>query len=79
MHHLYGAHTPRKILELVQRHVKKAILGYQDMDYETRLCVLGLVSLEERGRIKDLVTCYKYINGFTDVDILFLTRSLFKN
>ena len=45
-------------LELVQRHVTKAILGYQDMDYETRLRVLGLVSLEERRRIKDLVTCY---------------------
>ena len=36
-------------LKLVQRHVTKAILGYQDMDYETRLHVLGLVSLEEHG------------------------------
>ena len=31
------------------------------MDYVTRLCVLGLVSVEERRRVKDLVTCYKYI------------------
>ena len=46
----------------------KAILRYQDIDYETRLHVLGLVSLEERRRVKDLVTCYKYINGFIDVD-----------
>ena len=27
----------------------KAILGYQNMDYETRLRVLGLVSLEDQG------------------------------
>ena len=40
----------------------KAILGYQDMDYETQLRVLGLVSLEERRRVKDLVTCYMYIS-----------------
>ena len=68
---VWSPHTKKDAqkLELVQRHVTKAILGYQDMDYETRLCVLGLVSLEERRRIKDLVTCYKYINGFTDVDI----------
>ena len=36
--------------------------------YETRLRVVGLVSLEELRRVKDLVTCYKYINGFIDVD-----------
>ena len=41
----------------------KAILVYQDMDYETRLRALGLVSLEERRRVKNLVTCYKYISG----------------
>ena len=46
------------------------------MDYETRLRVLGLVSLEERRRIKDLVTCYKYINGFTDADIHYFSPSL---
>ena len=55
-------------LDLVQRHVTKAILGYQHMDYESRLRLLELVSLEERRRVKDLVTCYKYINGFIDVD-----------
>ena len=46
------------------------------MDYETRLRVLGLVSLEERRRIKDLVSCYKYINGFTDVDVHYFTPGL---
>ena len=77
---VWNQHTKKDAqkLELVQRHVTKAILEYmQDMDYETRLHVLGLVSLEERRRIKDLVTCYKYINGFTDVDIhYFLPGSL---
>jgi len=45
-------------LELVRKHVTKAILGHQAMDYETQLCVVG-VSLEEHRRAKDLVTCYK--------------------
>ena len=52
-----------------------------DMDYETRLRVLGLVSLEKRKRIKDLVTCYKYTNGFINVDThhFSCTCSLSKN
>ena len=38
--------------------------------------VLGLLSVEECRRIKDLVTCYKYINGFTDVDVHYFTPGL---
>ena len=75
---VWSPHTKKDTqkLELVQRHVTKAIVGYQDMEYETRLCVLGLVSLEEHRTIKELVTCYKYINGFTDVDIYYFTPGL---
>ena len=46
------------------------------MNQQTRLCVLGLVSLEEHRRIKDLITCYKYINDFTDVDVHYFTPGL---
>ena len=70
---VWSPHTKKDTqkLELVQRHV--TLKANLDMEYETQLCVLGLVSLEERRRIKDLVTCYKYINGFTDA----CGRSLF--
>ena len=76
---VWSPHTKRDTqkCELVQRHVTlKAILGYQNMDYETQLLVLGLVSLEEHRRTKDLVTCYKCINGSTDVDTHYLSPSL---
>ena len=67
---VWSPHTKKDIqkLEKVQRHVTKAILGYQEIDYETRLCLLGLDYLEDRRKIKDLTTCYKYMNGFIDVD-----------
>ena len=75
---VWSPHTKKDTqkLELMQRHVTKAILAYRDMNYETQLHVLELVCLEERRRIKDLVTCYKYINGFTDVDVHYFTPSL---
>ena len=50
-------HGDTQKCELVQKHVTlKAILRYQNMDYETQLLVhvLGLVSLEECRRTKDL-------------------------
>ena len=75
----YGAHTPRRILKSLswcRRHVTKAILGYQDI-WTMRPDCIDIP--EEHRRIKDLVTCYKYINGFIDVNnrtvIVLRTRS----
>ena len=71
---VWSPHTKKDTqkLELVQRHV--TLKANLDMEYETQLCVLGLVSLEECRRIKDLVTCYMV--SLMHVDVHYFTPGL---
>jgi len=62
-------------LELIQRQATKFIAG-PEMDYISRLIFLHLESLESCHHVKDLTTCYKYLNGFIDVNTHRFTPSL---
>jgi len=53
-------------IEDVQRRFTKACLP--KMSYEERLFKLGLQTLELRRIMTDLITCYKLINGESDID-----------
>ena len=54
-------------IEAVQRRFTKRLYGYNELDYSTRLKLLGLSSLEKRRLIHDLVLAYKIIFGLLDV------------
>ena len=54
-------------IEAVQRRFTKRLHGLNDLDYTTRLNLLGLSSLEKRRIIHDLVLAYKIIFGLIDV------------
>jgi len=55
-------------VESVQRHFTKRLAGLGEVDYETRLNILNLESLESRRLKADLVYTYKILFGLTDLN-----------
>ena len=55
-------------LERVQRNVSRWILG-SDIDYDERLKYLGWLKLDSRRELLSLVQLFKFINGFSKVDL----------
>ena len=55
-------------LEKVQRRSLRLIGDLRKVPYESRLQELDLQSLERRRERGDLIECYKYLNGFNDVN-----------
>ena len=58
----------RELLQRVQRRAKKMVRGLEHLLYGDRLRDLGLFSVEERRRSRDLINAYKYLKGRSHVD-----------
>lgn len=58
----------REMLEKIQRRAVRMVSGLQGRTYEDRLKELGMLSLEGRRTLYDLVQTFKIIRGFDDVD-----------
>lgn len=57
----------KELLEQVQRRAVKMVSGLSGRTYEQRLQELGLLSLEDRRTLYDLVQTFKIIKGHDDV------------
>ena len=55
-------------LESVQRIFTKRLNGLSSLAYNNRLTVLGLERLEMRRLKVDLLTCFKIVHNYVDVD-----------
>ena len=55
-------------IENVQRHFTRRLANFKMYDYNTRLFILDLESLEERRIKKDLKMYYKIMNGLVSLD-----------
>ena len=56
-------------LEQVQKRATKMVEGLKDVDYENRLKIIGLQSLENRRIRGDLIEAYKIITGKEKVEV----------
>ena len=57
------------LLENVQRRATKFILGYpENMNYKERLSNLGIMPLEYRREMADLILFFKFQTGVVDLD-----------
>ena len=56
-------------MECIQRKATKMVIEIRSLEYEERLRVLGLTTLEERRKRGDLIQIYKIINGIDEVEI----------
>ena len=54
-------------MECIQRKATKMVIEIRSLEYEERLRVLGLTTLEERRKRGDLIQIYKIINGIDEV------------
>lgn len=57
------------LIERVQHRATKAS-DISELNYESRLNILGLTNLKERRRRGDLIQCYKIINGIDKVKLI---------
>ena len=64
-------------IENVQRYFIRKIRGLSSFNYENRLFILGLESLERRRIKRDLKMCFKIFYGFVDLDFNPLLHNLF--
>ena len=55
-------------LEKVQRRATRLLLSIKNMDYNTRLKLLNLSSLEDRRKRGDPIQIFKILNGFEVVN-----------
>ena len=55
-------------LEKVQRRATKLVCDIADLPYEERLTKLGLFTLKYRRDRADMITTFKLINGYIDID-----------
>ena len=67
---VWAPHLKKHIrkLERVQRAATKLVPGLQDMEYQERLCILNLPSLEERRRRGDMIQLYKCVFGMHKIE-----------
>jgi len=56
-----------KRVESVQKVFTEKLPGMRYLSYEERLSVLNLESLEVRRLKNDLVTCFKILQGYTNI------------
>ena len=56
-------------IENVQRYFTQKIRGLSSFNYENRLFILGLESLEMRRIERNLKMCFKIFYGFVDLDV----------
>jgi ribonuclease P/MRP protein subunit RPP40 len=61
-------------LERVQHRFTRMIPGLKDLEYEERIGLLGLMSLEERRNRADLIELYRMTRGVCDPADGFLCR-----
>ena len=54
------------LIESVQRHYTRCIIGMSELDYEKRMRVLDLPSLEYRRMRGDMIEVYKITHGLHD-------------
>ena len=54
------------LIESIQRHYTKRVIGMKDLDYVNRLGALGLPSLEYRRLRGDLIEVYKITHNLYD-------------
>ena len=57
------------VLEKIQRRATKIVPSLKDLPYENRLKDLKLYPLSERRKRGDMITVYKMLNGYMDVDV----------
>ncbi|ESO04354.1 hypothetical protein HELRODRAFT_79156, partial [Helobdella robusta] len=57
------------IIKSVQRRFTKFILSVRHFPYTTRLCLVGLQTLEHRRPISDLCFVYKILNNVISIDL----------
>ena len=50
-------------LERVQRRATKCVSGISNLPYRKRMCVLGLICLENRRKRADLISTWKILKG----------------
>ena len=65
------------MLEKIQRRATKLIPGLRDLRYEERLKECGLTTLETRRLRGDQIEVFKILNGYENIDSLFLKFLLF--
>ena len=58
----------REVLERVQRRATRMMEECRGREYEDRLRIAGLTSLEERRRRADMVEVYKIMNGLENIE-----------
>ena len=56
-------------IEKVQRRVTRMVPGIGKLNYDERLKICGLTTLEQRRKRGDAIEVYKVLNGFTNLDI----------
>ena len=56
------------LLEKVQQRATRLVPEIRELDYQSRLVSLGLMSLFERRRRGDLIEVFKIMHGFYDLD-----------
>jgi len=57
-----------EILEKVQRRASRMVIECKGMEYEKRIAILGLTTLETRRRRADLLEVYKILNKHEGID-----------
>ena len=57
------------VLERVQRRATKLIYNIRELDYATRLKVVGLTTLKSRRLRGDMIEVYKILNSLDDVEM----------
>ena len=67
---VWSPHLKKHIrkLERVQRAATKLVPGLQDIEYQERLNMLNLPSLEERRKRGDIIQLFKCVNGTDKID-----------
>ena len=61
--------TPHTKKDKEYLKARKVTRGLEHLPFEKRLRYLGMFSLEKRGRIRDLISSYKYLMSWSHKDV----------